>query len=259
MPIKTNSPDTPSATNQIEATPTENLAIPGKEDEESKVRKLHAELLALGRTSLEFAIEAGDILAALKTELRNAVPKRKWQPYVRDHLGIDPRTASNYMRLYRRFSDIESIGTAKRTEMISDTGIRKALDYLAEIDKAARKNSGRKKAGGDTKRSKASSSNDPIGPPPLRLADGRSLDLGQLHWKDGLISSHVIGSWLSRFEPDAADPKAEKQEARRQQAVVHIAAGINRACGRARPDVAKELAMSAIEVVQRLLEKTTAQ
>lgn len=76
------------------------LALPGREAEEAKARELHGAWRDLRRKSLCTAIQLGGILTALKAELKDATPKRNWEPYVRDHLGIEPRTARNYMRLH---------------------------------------------------------------------------------------------------------------------------------------------------------------
>lgn len=230
---------------------SESLAIPGREAEESEARKLHDDWLGHQRKSLGLAVKLGGILNSLKPD----VPHGKWEAYVGQHLGIEPRTARNYMRLHREASNINTIANLSKTETISDLGIRAALDLLADLKKASKSAAEGSNEDGDSGKRKSSASDIAAGPPPLRLADGRNVDLKQLKWIDGPISRRSIESWIDRSSPDAGDPKATKVEARRQSAVVQIAAVINRACGRAKPEAATELINSSLEVIRTLMRE----
>ena len=111
------------------------LSIPGRENDEAQVKELIGEWLDLRRRSLAIAMKLGRILTDLKAELKTARPRRFWEPYVRDHLGVHPRTASNYMRIWREASDLDKLGKNLESETISDMGIREVLDLLADARK----------------------------------------------------------------------------------------------------------------------------
>jgi hypothetical protein len=244
-PVDSASPPAQTAESPLDS---ESLALPGREAEESEVRKLHTEWSGFQRTSLEVAIKTGGILAVLKADLRKITPKRNWESYVRNHLGIEPRTASNYMRIFHKSSNPDTINLLQKSETISEIGIRDALNILAELNKSASGEAGSKN---DTNRKSSNT-----GPPPFRLADGSSIELKRLQWADGLISRRSLESWISRINQGDHDPNAQKIEARRQRAVVQIAAGINRACGKAKPEIAAQLVDSSFNVIRTLMAES---
>ena len=231
----------------------ESLVLPGREADESKVRELHAQWLDLRRKSLAAVIELGGILTELKAELKKAMPKRNWEPYVRDHLGIEPRTARNYMRLHRKASEHDNIGKLLNSETVSEIGIREMLDYLAELDKAAEEGSSSSKGRGGSGKTKPKATPGPA----LLLADGSKLDLERVHWSDGPISIRSVEAWMKRESPGSDDRAARQLVARRQRVVVPIVAGVNRACGKAESDAAAELVDSAFDVIRTLLKNSS--
>lgn len=243
----------PTADSPEVASAEDSQALPGYESQESQVRELHAKWLSLRRNSLQVAFQLGRILACLKAELKKASPKRRWEPYVRDHLGIEPRTASNYMRIHREASTLDSIGKLLQPEMISEMGIREALDNLADLKTANGSNKNQQAADLDSKAKKEGGSQKAAGQPPLRLVDGSQINLERLHWIDGLVPRSAIESWMSEAVADSTDPKSGKIVAKRQRVVIQIAAGINRACGKAEPSAAIELVESSLDAIRMIL------
>ena len=202
-------------------------------------------------------MKLGRILADLKAELKTAKPTRFWEPYVRDHLGIHPRTASNYMRIWREASDLDKLGKNLESETISDTGIREVLDLLADarkklIDVGPSENS-------KSPRENESTSPGKLQDPPIDLADGSRLDMKGIRWKDGLITREALESWMGRIVMDPEGSREQKLRARRQRAVIHIAAGINRACGTADPPSAAELVESSFEDILAMLQEKSSE
>ena len=225
----------PTADSPELASAEETQALPGCEAQESQVRELHAKWLGLRRNSLQVAFQLGRILAHLKAELKKASPKRRWEPYVREHLGIEPRTASNYMRIHREASSVASVGDLMKSETISEIGIREVLDILADLKTANGPRKSQQDASQDSKANKEGGCQKATGQPPLQLVDGSRINLERLQWSDGLVLRSLIESWLSEAAIDCADPNRVKIEARRQRIVIHLAAGINRACGSVKP------------------------
>lgn len=235
------------------------LALPGREADEAKVRELHGIWCDLRRKCLFTVIQLGRILRELKADLKKTTPRRNWEPYVREHLGIEPRTARNYMRLHAEASQVETLGQLMKSETISEIGIREALDHLAELDKAAKADSDSTKATRGSRKTKSGASTEASTPPSLRLADGSLIDLHRSQWAEGLVSLHSIESWIKRASAGSEDREAMSLEARRQSVVFHIAAGINRACGKVQSDTATELAKSSLDVIQSFLNNLTKQ
>lgn len=84
------------------------------------------EITNLGRRSLELAIELGRDLSELKSLLKEECPQRLWEEYVNDEIKLNPRSASNFMRLHRHEE------TIRQSENFSDLGIVGALKSLAK-------------------------------------------------------------------------------------------------------------------------------
>lgn len=101
-----------------------------KATDEARVKELHSELQALGDRALTLAMKAGKILCKIKNDGSHG----NWESYVKNDLGIHPRTASNYMRLC---SYEDEINKWMHKKSISDLGVRAALDYLAKKKKKA--------------------------------------------------------------------------------------------------------------------------
>ncbi len=231
-------------------------ALLGCEVQESKVRELHTEWLRLIRKSLSVAIQLGRILVELKAELKKAIPKRPWEPYVRIHLGIHPRTASNYMRLSLNASTINGIGELLQSETISELGIREGLNLLTEVKKASKITTDQEhpehpKHAPSARGSSAMSEADEQ--TTLPLVDGSRINMRTIHWSDGIIPRSKIESWLTEVSPEPDNPKKRRIEARRQRAVIFIAAGINHACGNSEPTAASELVESSFEIIRAML------
>jgi hypothetical protein len=246
--LAADSPD-PARTEEIQT-------LPGCEAQESQVRELHAEWMSLRRKSLLVAFQLGGILEHLKAALKEESPKRRWEPYVRGHLGIEPRTASNYMRIHCEASTIDGIGELLKSETISEMGIREALDILADLKKAHGSSKNQQDADRNSKAKKEGGSQKAAGQPPLQLVDGSRIKIDRLQWIDGLVPRSAIESWMSEVAADSTDPKSGKIEARRQRVVIQIAAGINRACGKAEPSTAIELVESSLDAIRMILRKS---
>lgn len=200
-------------------------------------------------------MKLGCLLADLKAELKTAKPRRLWEHYVADFLGIHPRTASNYMRIWRKAADLDQIGENLKSEMISGLGIREMLDFLAETRKDLSHEVESSKNSQSSEENKTADSGKRHGDSPIQLADGSRMFLKHIHWSDGLIARKSLESWVMRVVPDAQGEGEQKLTARRQRAVIHIAAGINRACGTADSSSAAELVESAFEVILSMLRE----
>lgn len=68
------------------------------------IADLHEQIMGNARKSLDLAIRAGGLLM----EQRNTVEHGQWESWVRAHFSFTPRTASNYMRIYRERDQIKS-------------------------------------------------------------------------------------------------------------------------------------------------------
>jgi hypothetical protein len=64
-----------------------------------EIAGLHTTLCGLARQSAEKAIRIGEILAAQKAKL----PHGRWEDFILSELPFTARTASNYLRVYRKF------------------------------------------------------------------------------------------------------------------------------------------------------------
>ena len=85
------------------------------------------------------------------------------------------------------------------------------------------------------------------------MVDGSQINLERLHWIDGLVPRSAIESWMSEAVADFNNPQWGKTEAKRQRVVIQIAAGINRACGKAEPSSALELVESSLDAIRMIL------
>lgn len=217
------------------------------------MKALFEQWLDLRRRSLAIAMELGCILAGLKAELKTAKPSRLWEPYVETCLGIHPRTASNYMRIWREARALDQIGNDLPSEIVSEMGIREMLDLLAET---------RKDVTNDTESSKSSRKDKNanlrrLEDTPIQLADGSGMDMKHIHWSDGLITRKSLESWVMRVDSDAQDKGEQKLTTRRQRAVIYIAAGVNRACGTGDPSSAAKLVESSFEDILTMLQENS--
>ena len=246
------------STQKSAETRSKELDISNRAAQEEKARRLHHELCSLARTSLRLAFKLGGILSDLKKEVKHG----GWESYTAEQLKIPPRTASNYMRIFRDLRNFNNLGPFLTSESVSDFGIREVLDRLADHDKAKKKTEGLPKTPesenpthkkGSKKRNKTSEF------PAFELADGSRFDLRRHKWSDGLITWQDIQTWINKSRPAADDTNSIKQAARHQRAAIHLALAINQSFGKAKTDDALELMDSAIDSVRLLMQKDTSQ
>jgi len=88
---------------------------------EIETRNLIKELDSLSRKALAKAFRAGELLQSLKKQINHG----EWTEYLKCTLGVQPRTASNYMRLFNERESLED-----DSGQLLDVGIVEALSLL---------------------------------------------------------------------------------------------------------------------------------
>lgn len=73
-----------------------------------KIKAEHRHAVQTVRKSLEHARAAGELLAQAKDAIKDS-PYR-WGKWVEQECGIQERTASNYLRLFRHWAEVEQAG-----------------------------------------------------------------------------------------------------------------------------------------------------
>jgi hypothetical protein len=88
-----------------------------------EITAAHDAALTAGRSALQHARRAGDLLAQVKA----ALPHGQWLPWLSAHCPTIPsRTAQVYMRIARDWPALDS-----KTQRVADFSIREALALLA--------------------------------------------------------------------------------------------------------------------------------
>ncbi|MCP5536111.1 MAG: hypothetical protein H7A51_07715 [Akkermansiaceae bacterium] len=212
-----------------------------------RVKELHSELNKLAKKTLLLASEAGRILCRLKED----TPHAQWESYVQKELGIHPRSASNYMRVWTQLSHWETSGEFLKSESVSEMGMREALDFFTEQEESATTKSERPSPKVPVKRRAA--------PQPhefFSLADESKISFKKIRWKEGLISKDCLETSLSKLTSKDETPRETKTLARQQRFVAEIAASINRCAGMTRPEVATKTAQAALEIVSKMISES---
>ena len=88
----------------------------------SKIKAEHRHVVQTFRKSLEHARGAGELLAEAREEIKNSA--FRWGKWVEQECEIQERTASNYIRVFRRWDEIEKAGD------VSTLTVRAALALL---------------------------------------------------------------------------------------------------------------------------------
>ncbi len=70
----------------------------------TRMKKLHSEIVATVRTTLNIAIELGGLLEEQKAETQHG----GWTAWVENNLPFDIRTAQNYMAAFRRRGELKN-------------------------------------------------------------------------------------------------------------------------------------------------------
>lgn len=84
-----------------------------------QVNDLHLEIMAIGKTMIDKAIEIGGILSEIKGELKHG----EWMPWVKDNLPFGIGQAQRYMKAYRYRDQLNAS---------SETHLTAAMKALAE-------------------------------------------------------------------------------------------------------------------------------
>jgi hypothetical protein len=91
-------------------------------EEADKVKKIHQQLLGMGKTMIERMIEAGEIL----TRVKRGLPHGAWMPWVQMHIAeLSHRTINRYMRTYQRRND----------PLLEDDPVRFIAEISGNVDK----------------------------------------------------------------------------------------------------------------------------
>jgi integrase len=89
----------------------------------TRIKAEHRHAVQTVRKSLEHARTAGELLAQAREQIKDS-PYR-WGKWVEQECGIQERTASNYLRLFRRWSEVE-----QQAGDVSALTVRAALALL---------------------------------------------------------------------------------------------------------------------------------
>jgi hypothetical protein len=111
---------------ETSAVPGTDLAdAPKLEDLAKTIRECHAACQAIFQSSLLRAKEAGELLIRVKESLAHG----EFGPWVDANCGFSPETARGYMRVARRWRELESADPDR--ERVTDLSYRAALAQLA--------------------------------------------------------------------------------------------------------------------------------
>jgi hypothetical protein len=97
-----------------------------------EINVLHERLTGLARTSLETAIEIGQLLARQKAELKHG----EWLPWCRENLKFGVEQASRYMRLHReklKFDPESNLGVMEAYRLLSQPSEAQEEEPQAEV------------------------------------------------------------------------------------------------------------------------------
>jgi hypothetical protein len=96
----------------------------------TRIKAEHRHAVQTVRKSLEHARAAGELLAQAREEIKDS-PYR-WGKWVEQECGIQERTASNYLRLFRRWAEVEQAGD------VAALTVRAALTLLKKRTRPAK-------------------------------------------------------------------------------------------------------------------------
>jgi hypothetical protein len=99
----------------------------------TRIKAEHEQVVQTVRKSLDHAKKAGELLSKAQKELKKNTAF-KWGRWVEQECGIQERTASNYIRLYRNWSKIEKV---------ADTSSLTVRAALAILKKRSRQKKGK--------------------------------------------------------------------------------------------------------------------
>jgi hypothetical protein len=93
----------------------------------AEITEAHLNALAAGRSALTYAKRAGELLIDAKEQ----VPHGEWLPWLSEHCPqVSEQQAQRYMRIARRWSEIEAV--VSDPSRVTDLPVRQALALLAE-------------------------------------------------------------------------------------------------------------------------------
>jgi hypothetical protein len=77
-------------------------------DAAAEIIRLHAEILAAARTTIQKAIRIGELLLQEKQRVGHG----KWLPWIKANVGFSERTVRNYIRVYDNRDRLKSANVA---------------------------------------------------------------------------------------------------------------------------------------------------
>lgn len=198
--------------------------------DETRIKQLHAKIVSHARKATELARNAGEILTRLKENTKHGA----WEEYLKSTLGILPRTASNYMRLWKETKEFDDFESYLKSENLSDLGVRGTLDHLAKTNKTTTSSAKAAIVEEERKLKKKTVSQ-------ITLADGSLLDTRNLKSGSGLIGERELEDLLST--ESATDPR---HQAKVQRVSASLAMALKNALGSRMDSTALEVAEEAI-------------
>jgi len=73
-----------------------------------EINRLHSEIMSAAKTSLEKAIQIGELLTAKKQSMKHG----EWLPWIKERLSFSARTVQNYLRCWERRADLKNASVA---------------------------------------------------------------------------------------------------------------------------------------------------
>lgn len=156
---KANDPSSAPAQGMDEKTPKAEIVLFRSDAEREiaiqRIRERHAAVLHLGHKTLQMGRDIGEDLARFK----KSVGHGNWQQVVETELGMDPKCASRYMRIYHKWELLA------KSDKFPDFNLSSADDYIATEEKKAKaEKNAIAKVSSDTAVSREVKSDSVVGP-----------------------------------------------------------------------------------------------
>ncbi|MDA7880906.1 hypothetical protein N9A94_01205, partial [Akkermansiaceae bacterium] len=168
-----------------------------------------------------------------------------WRAYLKDKLKIRARNATNYMRIWNKTKNFETLTDYFKSENIDHLGVGGLLRYFADKKQEKKKaeDAERKDILNEDPEVQRNTSD------PIKLADGSPLDTRKLNLENGLIDQTSLAKRFTAIKSSDLPGTA-----RVQRVTAHLVGGLNKAVGRKRGaealDLAEAAAMDLLDLIQ---------
>lgn len=86
--------------------------VPKESDAVAEITSLHASIIGDTRSTLYKAIRIGELLSAQRATMKHG----QWLPWIKDNLPFTQKTTNNYMRVFERRDELETISNLELTD-----------------------------------------------------------------------------------------------------------------------------------------------